>query len=237
MALSVDDVKEDDLRIMEEQSGNFSQVEEKEARAPDSQENMGLTLASVKDDLRIRPDQSGDDAKLGKVDRGCRGTGPTRSARRSHGSKGSCGNFVSLVFVPLRGASRRGQSPFGVAKIRRCFNREALAKDPGRTHPGGDELIMRWPWSNREKRQASYSEAVSSALLSVASGVGNFSQTGAVEMAASTVGKALALSSVSPSDNRTVGPNSILACKYWAAVGHFEARPFSLSRSGAVLSD
>ena len=64
---------------------------------------------------------------------------------------------------------------------------------------------MRWPWSNREKRQASYSEAVSSALLSVASGVGNFSQTGAVEMAASTVGKALALSSVSPSDNRTSG--------------------------------
>ena len=64
---------------------------------------------------------------------------------------------------------------------------------------------MRWPWSNREKRQASYSEAVSSALLSVASGVGNFKQTGAVEMAASTVGKALALSAVSPSDNRTSG--------------------------------
>ena len=64
---------------------------------------------------------------------------------------------------------------------------------------------MRWPWSTREKRQSSYSEAVSSALLSVASGVGNFSQTGAVEMAASTVGKALALSAISPSDNRTVG--------------------------------
>ena len=59
MVLSVDDVKEDDLSIMEEQSGNFSQVEEKEARAPDSQKNMGLTLLSVKDDLRIRPDQSG----------------------------------------------------------------------------------------------------------------------------------------------------------------------------------
>ena len=64
---------------------------------------------------------------------------------------------------------------------------------------------MRWPWSNREKRQASYSEAMSSALLAVASGVGNFKQTGAVEMAASTVGKALALSAVSPSDNRTSG--------------------------------
>lgn len=67
MALTVDDVKENDLSIMEEQSGNFSQVEEKEARAPDSQKNMGLTLLTVKDDLRIRPDQSGDDAKLGKL--------------------------------------------------------------------------------------------------------------------------------------------------------------------------
>ena len=53
---------------------------------------------------------------------------------------------------------------------------------------------MRWPWSTREKRQASYSEAVSNALLAVAKGVGNLSQTGAVETAASTIGKALALS-------------------------------------------
>ena len=67
MALSVEGVKEDDLRIMEEQSGNFSQVEEKEARAPDSQKDMGLTLDRVKDDLRITADQSGDDAKLERL--------------------------------------------------------------------------------------------------------------------------------------------------------------------------
>ena len=64
---------------------------------------------------------------------------------------------------------------------------------------------MRWPWSTREKRQASYSEAVSNALLAVAKGVGNLSQTGAVETAASTIGKALALSKISPLDNRTSG--------------------------------
>ena len=64
---------------------------------------------------------------------------------------------------------------------------------------------MRWPWSTRETRQASYSEAVSSALLAVAKGVGNLSQTGAVETAASTVAKALALSKVLPMDNKTVG--------------------------------
>ena len=67
MALTVEGVKEDDLRIMEEQSGNFSQVEEKEARAPDSQKDMGLTLDRVKDDLRITADQSGDDAKLERL--------------------------------------------------------------------------------------------------------------------------------------------------------------------------
>ena len=40
---------------------------------------------------------------------------------------------------------------------------------------------MRWPWSNRENVKPGYSEAMSSALLAVASGVGNFKQTGAVE--------------------------------------------------------
>ena len=56
-------------------------------------------------------------------------------------------------------------------------------------------------------------------------------------MAASTVGKALALSKVSPHGQSNSGANSAFACKYWAAVGGSRRVPFSLSRSGPGLSD
>ena len=63
---------------------------------------------------------------------------------------------------------------------------------------------MRWPWS-REKRQVATRKLCPVLCLPSLRVSGTSLRTGAVEMAASTVGKALALSAVSPSDNRTVG--------------------------------
>ena len=174
MALTVEGVKEDDLRIMEEQSGNFSQVEEKEARAPDSQKDMGLTLDRVKDDLRITADQSGDDAKLERLI----SVAVERVEKEAPTAPENQKDLAALMFLSFLFhyglASRR--DPISLQRGIRsgaASNREALEKDSSRSHPGGWKLIMRWPWSTREKRQASYSEAVSNALLAVASGVGN----------------------------------------------------------------
>ena len=69
MALSVEGVKEDDLRIMEEQSGNFSQVEEKRGQGSRFSERYGSDTGSRERRFTDHGGSIGRRCKAGKVDR------------------------------------------------------------------------------------------------------------------------------------------------------------------------
>ena len=133
----LEDVKEDDLSIMEEQSGELFTGRRKRGQGSRFSGKYGSDTGSRERRFTDHAGSIGGRCEAGKVDRGCRGTGPTRSARRSYGSKGSRGNFVFSRFCSITGRIEAASISFGVAKIRRGCNREALAKDPGRAHPVG----------------------------------------------------------------------------------------------------